>query len=491
VNRRHFLHAGTLAGASLAATPKPSTRPFVGLQIAPFNLLDEGIERCLDRVESAGVNALFLYSHTYYGIPYGRPPEVLADDRGIPIRDESKRKLWPVWVRHDPARFQDTPLRFVEPDPDSEYLDRDIFRELQTPLERRGIKLYARVLEPQTSEIQGRIENWDSVRQVDLDGKPANGACRNHPDYRAWWVAMVRDLIANYRLDGYQWGAEHSGPLAMLLSRGLKPHCFCRHCAERAGKAGIDLERAREGFRQLHPLVAASFAGEPGPNGGLTHHLLQLLLRYPEILAWETLWRDSLEDLARLVYETAKESRPELDVGRHIDSKWTSLNPISRAGTDAARLAGHADFIKPILYHDVMGPRMKTAVERWRQGALPGLEPEPVYDLLRAINGYDETMTPPFDRLDQRGFGPEYVAYEVSRLVEEADARARILAGIGVDVPAGRGNRLGQFRSDPKTLLAGIDAALDAGSAGILLSREYDEMHLATLKAVGEHLRGR
>lgn len=62
-------------------------------------------------------------------------------------------------------------------------------------------------------------------------------------------------------------------------------------------------------------------------------------------------------------------------------------------------------------------------------------------------------------------------------------------AGIGVDVPwhlpqGGREARI----SDPDILHAAMQAALDAGANGQLLSREYDEMSLASVKAIGRFL---
>lgn len=489
MERRQFLKtalAGTAAAPAFAAPAPAKNDVFVGLQIAPFNLLDEGIERALDHAQLAGTNALFLYTHTFYGVPYGRPPETLADDHGIPVRDESKRQLWPVWVRHHREKFSETPLWFADRPADAEFPDRDLFAELREPLKRRGIKLYGRILEPESTEIRGRIHNYETIQQVDVYGKPHPGPCRNHPHYRAWWAAIMSDLFETYDLDGFQWGSEYNGPLAMLLTRGHVPFCFCKHCETRARDSGIDPERARIGFKKLHQVVNQARAGETSSPHGPAQDILSLFLNYPEILAWETLWRHSLDDLARLISKTVKDHKPEADFGCHIESKRTTLNPISRAGVDYADLATYHDFIKPILYHDVMGPRIASEVADWHAGVFPKMPPASIYQLLLAFNQHDPADVPAFEDLGEEGFGPGYVAQEVRRIRAACEDKARVLAGIGIDVPKGSGQKLFRFPSPPDKLAEAVHAALDAGSAGILLSREYDEMSLASLRTVGE-----
>ena len=494
MERRHFLKtalAGSATAPGFAASKPPKADVFVGLQIAPFNLLDEGIERALDHAQLAGTNAIFLYTHTFYGVPYGRPPAILADDHGIPVRDESKRQLWPVWVRHHREKFSETPLWFADRPADAEFSERDLFAELREPLNRRGIKLYGRILEPEGTEIRGRVHHYDTIQQIDVYGKPHPGPCRNHPGYRAWWAAIMSDLFETYDLDGFQWGSEYNGPLAMLLTRGHVPFCFCQHCRKRAENSGTDPDRARIGFEKLHRIVNQARAGESASPHGPAQDILGLFLQYPEILAWETLWRRSLDDLARLISKTVKAHKPDADFGCHVESKRTTLNPISRAGVDYADLATCHDFIKPILYHDVAGPRMAAEIAHWHAGVLPQMPPAAIYQLFLAFNQYDPSFVPGFDRLDEEGFGPEYVSQEIKRIRAACDDKARVLAGIGIDVPKGRGQELFRFPSPPEKLAASVHAALDAGSAGILLSREYDEMSLPSLKAVGAAVRAR
>src|SRR2546425_1245642 len=80
---------GFLKSMSLLALQDSKSRParFNGIQMGAHTMLDEGIERCLDLVqETAGINALLVYSHAYNG-ELRKPLQYLAADHGITPRD--------------------------------------------------------------------------------------------------------------------------------------------------------------------------------------------------------------------------------------------------------------------------------------------------------------------------------------------------------------------------------------------------------------------
>ena len=97
--RREFIRrvvaASAVAGPAVTATGwtgaqsqttavEPATggrkEPFVGIQMSPHSMLDEGIERCLDLIqETAGVNAILVYSHLSLSEMLGtRPAKVVV-----------------------------------------------------------------------------------------------------------------------------------------------------------------------------------------------------------------------------------------------------------------------------------------------------------------------------------------------------------------------------------------------------------------------------
>ena len=74
--------------------------------MGPHTMLDEGIERCLDLIqETAGINALLLYSHTYD--EFSKPPQVLADVRayGAPELEPKAFAGFDRMDRHTPSEL--------------------------------------------------------------------------------------------------------------------------------------------------------------------------------------------------------------------------------------------------------------------------------------------------------------------------------------------------------------------------------------------------
>jgi hypothetical protein len=460
----------------------------VGVQIGPFSFYDEGIDQVLDLLQrTAGVNTVIPYSQTYYG-GKSRSTELLAD-HGVPLKDERTRSLTRVWMEHHDEYFAGTHLRYRK-GAGEEYADRDLFSELVEPLRKRGMRLYARILEPWGHRVAPYVPGWVKVQTVDAYGRIAEFSCWNNPSYRAFWLGTFEDMLKSYELDGIQFGSERAGPLSHVLFRGVPPTCFCEHCVEKGRLAGIDTARARRGFRELYELVNRMEAGERPPDGMLITILRQLLL-YSEILAWERLQYESKEEVARLLYGAAKAIRPESQIGWHIDHQQTTWDPIWRANMDYGEMTPYSDFIKPILYHDIAGPRVRRwYIERLHRRFCGELTESQMLELFYAVRGYDPATEPALDELDRRGFSADYVYRETRRLVEAVAGRARVYPGIGFDVPYGAEPFPG---AGPNGVYRASRRALEAGANGICISREYAEMRVENLEAVGravrEHLR--
>src|SRR5262249_62371674 len=93
LSRRDFVKAAavSLAAAPAAAraqessekalsTVPTSEKIFNAIQVGPYTILDEGIDHALDLMqETAAINGLFLYSHTYNG-DFRKAVPTLADD---------------------------------------------------------------------------------------------------------------------------------------------------------------------------------------------------------------------------------------------------------------------------------------------------------------------------------------------------------------------------------------------------------------------------
>ncbi|MEZ4730096.1 MAG: hypothetical protein R3E79_23440 [Caldilineaceae bacterium] len=402
------------------------------------------------------------------------------------MRDPASRATTRVWAAPHDEYYGGTILRHRRLPGQEEYADREVFAEVLEPARRRGMKVYARVLEGSGAALAGYLPNWVKALTVDCYGRINHHPCWNNPDYRGWWLGTVEDLFKSYPLAGFQWGAERVGPLSHVLYNHRlgqsAPICFCDHCQAQGRAEGIDVERARQGFRKLYEFVCGLKAGAPNPGDGVMVMVLRILMQYPEILAWEMLWRNGKEALARQIYGAIKTISPTAQVGRHIDHQQSTWDLLYRAEVSYAEMAEYADFIKPILYHDIAGPRIR----HWhleRIHATIGRE-QPLASLLAnfyRIRGYDPQVEPLLHELETTGLSPAYVYCETRRAVEGVAGKVPIYAGIGMDVPWNNEH----FPSDPERVYLAVRSALAAGAAGILISREYDEMRVDNLRAVG------
>ena len=498
-NRRQFIRTlGSLAalgaageliqGQTAADLPlRPGRNPlrpsgtFVGIQMSPHTMLDEGIDQCLDLlVEKAAVNAVFPYSHAFHTSSLGKPVRDLATDHGKIPRDLRDR-VPSVYVRHHQSFFRDTPLRIKPVNPSLEFADRDLFAELRKPADERGVKVFARILE----STGLYIENFDRVLTVDSYGNRGKKACWSHPEYGAFWNAIVADMFSSYDLDGFQWGAERMGPLMNIILpwNNDPPACFCEHCMARGRAAGIDPQRAKEGYRLLYEYVQGLMAGKEAPAEGVFTIFLRHLIRYPEILSWEYLYRQSREDIQKGMYTTIKAIKPEAIVGWHVDHQPSSWDMIYRAEMSYEEMAPWSDYIKLILYHEVLGPRIRYwYLDRFRKTILSEISLEQSLNLYYDLFGYDKNVEPGVDDLAEKGFSPDYVFRETKRSVASANGKTKIFAGIGIDVP-------GSPPDDPETVYQATLNALKAGAGGIVISREYEEMRVPNLEAIGKAVR--
>lgn len=464
------------AAAAPAPAPAP-VAPFVGIQMGPHTMLDEGIERTLDLVQdAAAVNVVMPYSHGYNDA-FVKPLRARAD-HGVPLTDNAGRKFPLVWVRTHGQYYTHTSLRHQVVDASFAHHDRDLFAEAAGPIRRRGMKLYARVL-----EAGGRtIANFSKVVTRDVDGRPTSTACWNHPEYVGFWADTMEDLFRSYDLDGIQWGAERQGPLMNVVSPwdDRPPTCFCEFCVARGKRHGIDPERARAGFRALWELAQ----GKTAPHAdGVFASYLRVILRHPEVLAWEYQYRLAREEICAAMYARVKSVKPAAEVGWHVDHQPSSWDMVYRAEMSYEEMAPHSDFIKPIVYHAVLGPRIRSwYLPRFKRTFLSEVSLETSLELYYDLFGYDATKEPSLDELSRKGFSPDYVFREVRRSVASANGKTRIYAGVGFDVP-------GSPRDEPETVYQATRRALEAGAAGVVASREYEEMRVENLRAFGRAVR--
>ncbi|MEX1182035.1 MAG: hypothetical protein WEF86_02290 [Gemmatimonadota bacterium] len=483
-------HAAPATGPAAAPVsgPRPGVRrqqaPLIGIQMSPHTMLDEGIPYCLDLIqETAAIDTVMPYTHAFHTNNLRKPLRYLATDHGVAPKPAPGR-VPQVWVRHHDESFRDTRLRVRPTDPAVEYADRDLFTEIRRPASERGMKVYARILESSGASI----ENFDSAVTIDVYGQPTRTGCWRNPDYRNFWAAVAEDMFRSYDLDGFQWGAERMGPLmnVILPWNDTPPTCFCEHCVANGRANNIDPDRAREGYEKLYTYVRGLIDGGPKPREGVATVYLRHLIRYPEILSWEYQYRLGRELVTKTMYDTIKAIKPTAEVGWHVDHQPSSWDIVYRAEMSYEEMAPHSDFIKFIAYHDVLGPRIRHwYLDRFQSTILSELSLEQSLELYYALFGYDPATEPKLDELDTKGFSPNYVFRETERSVASANGKTKIYPGIGFDVPWGDAT----MEADPEEVYQATLKAFEAGASGIVVSREYEEMKVPNLRAVGRAVR--
>lgn len=496
VPRRSFLKAtvGTTAAAPHLAAPNlaapnlaaqaqaASAGKMIGIQVGAVSFLDEGVEPVLDVFQEKGrVNTLFVATFTYgRGIAGRQVPGQPLPDHGKQEYDTGFRGG--CYTRMRPEFYRDTVLRDVRARDHGDY---DVLEAVLPAARKRGIKTICWYEDVWRADVPG----FEKVTEVDLYGRRTSRTCMNHPDHRAFLAGIAEDWTRSYDIDGVMWGSERHGALGTALGsnhggRGSDPGrvgCFCSHCEAKARERGISVARAKQGYQALEKYVRAARGGKRPVDGHFVE-FLRLSMRYPEILAWEQLWHDSLRECYQLIFQRVKAAKPAVQVGWHI---WhtNSFSPFYRAQQDLQVLAPCSDFLKMVMYHNCGGERMATYIDSVQQHVFGDLSKEEAlawnYRVLNmAERGYEQI---PFT-----GLSADYVFREARRCMEgAAGTKTQIWPGIDIDIPTD----LRHSRSTPPGTKAAVLAALKAGAHGVLLSRKYSEMKLANLAAAGDAVR--
>jgi hypothetical protein len=325
---------------------------------------------------------------------------------------------------------------------------------------------------------------------VDLYGKTARRMCMNNPYHRNFLLGLVEDYTRSYDIDGIMWGSERHGALGTALGashggRGSNPAtvgCFCEFCEKKARQQGIvHVERVKEGYKQLEQYVRTCRSGQK-PVDGYYVTFWRILMKYPEILAWEQFWHDSLRELYTAMRDKAHSIKPNVQVGWHI---WhnNSFSPFYRAQQDIKELAKRSDFLKMVMYHNCGGERMASYIDSMAgtiQGDLPKQE---ALDFEYRILDYRERS---YEQIPYTGLSADYVYREAKRAMDAAAGTSVLIwPGIDIDIPTGKS----QSKSTRQGTKDAVLAAFRAGAHGVILSRKYSEMMLANLSGAGDAVR--
>lgn len=464
----------------------PPDRKLVGIQIGARSFVDEGVDGALDTLqEKGGVNTLFSTVFTYgRGLAGRQVPGQPLPDHGVQEYDEihggSYTAVHPEFYANSPI----SPSNLRAP----ELGDFDILADVTPKAKARGMKTYGLFEEVYNPRL---IPNFQKITEVDAYGQISGSrrgrefTCLNNPGTRAFLLSMVADWMTSNELDGLMWESERQGPLNEMLgmhggevTNRLFAGCFCQYCVEKARDWGIDVERARRGYKALDKFIRRTLAGDRPTDGTGAKTFVsfwRLFVEYPEILAWHRFWFHSQEEMYGLIYGTAKAINPQAQVGWHL-MYYVTLSPFFMADQDYKRQSYTADFLKPATYSNSGGPRFAGCIRNVQSTIFRDLTPEETLDL--HYNWLQWENEAPLDKLPTAGFSPSYVGREAKRAIADVDGEIPIYPGIDVDVPTG----LDQKRTQPEDVKADTLAAFEAGAQGIVLSRKYAEMKLTNLE---------
>lgn len=483
------------------------TERFIAVQVGAVSFVDEGVSPVLDIFqERGGINALFLATPTWTRGTGGRQlPDQPLPDHGAQEHDLDW--LGGNYATVHPEYYGGTMLGPAGRAP--EHPDWDIFAEVLPEAKARGMQTIAWIEESSYAPELRRYPNFPKCLEVDAWGRPAPRFCFNNPDYRTWHLSIVEDYAKSYDLDGLAWCSERPGPLNLLMQGPVRPDtvtCFCPYCQAIARDRGIDVRRAQEGYRKAIDWNSRVALGDR-PRDGAFVSFWRLLLEYPELLAWQTLWTESQHQLYRDIYGLAKACKPALQVGWHVYHN-ISFSPFYRADQDYAEMSRYSDYIKVVAYDNCAGPRFHTWVENICRSLFADASPAEAYPFLLKLLQLDEA---PYEDLPSTGFSADYVRRETERAVAAVDGRCHIYPGIDLDIPTRRGwtaarpnanNAAGTtgVGSNPskdqnltqctrESVKAATLAAFAGGAHGVVLSRKYSEMRLDILSGAGDAIR--
>jgi hypothetical protein len=499
VSRRRFMQLagalssvwGTRLGAQESSKPRPANvsansfvnqtvnrKNVVGIQVKAYAWLDEGIDKLLDNLQKIGnVNTVLAFTYL------SDPTDIVTGDIPLPDHGTFGANKPPSTgganYDYDPKYFSNTIIKeFRSPD-DNHF---NVISSVAPRMKARGMSFFAFDYNNTSARMMRFIPGFTQVAEIDIDGRRTDSACFNHPDYRAHLIGKVESVLAGYpnNVDGITWGCERMGPLDNMIGGGWATagiSCFCPFCRAKAKERGISVERAKEGYLKLDTLFREAQKHQR-PNDGYFVTFWRILLEYPEILAWHTLWNDSYHEVRAELYGTAKTIAPKKPFGFHIVQNVT-FSPFYSAVEDYGKLKNYADFLKIATYSNAGGGRMVSFVNHLCStifADIPGAEfMSTYYDLMN----YKEAS---YDQILANGLSPDYVARETKRAIAGTGGNVQIYPSVDIDVPV----HTGQHKTSPESVRAEMEAAFSSGADGVVLSREYTEMWLANLGAAGE-----
>lgn len=460
---------------------------FVGMQVSPISILDEGVGPMLDTLQNRfGINALLIGTISWLGLKVGRRISWELEgwpDHGVP---EPFALKGGSYIKHHPEFYKNTFIdKFQNIDEGLD--DKDILDMVIPEARKRGMLVYPEVMEPlfkyagHGSSNNIPIPNLPQVLEVDVFNRISSEPCINNPAYRTWWHSIIEDYARNYDIDGIMWCNERRSPIDNLLV-GNSPNCFCKHCRQEATERGIDVEKVIRAFKELYSYVQKARAGEEFVDGSFIE-FLRILYLNPEVMEWERYWVERNKDMDRELYGITKWVNSDLKFGLNVWNR-NHFNPLRKAQWPWEEMTQWSDWVKPITYQHQSGLIYHNEMSALHKSILRDWTPEELTPIMYKLLGLQEAG---WKNIIQAGMDPDtYVYGQCEDAVRGVKGKADVYMGIGVDAPRAREE---QAKCTPDIVRRSVLSTYRAGGKGVVFSPSYAGMNFSNLDGAAEALK--
>jgi hypothetical protein len=321
--------------ADPTATTAPATNPSggfeVGISVYAWDLHDEGIDRVLDNLQQmAAVTNVYILGLMH---PEKRPATTAVFPHN-PVRQTWTAEDSRVYWHPDMSRYARIKPRLS----DNDWLNQtDWVEKLATAVRKRGLSTGVEISHSIVDRQRAQGELADCA-QRDIHGNISHNhfypACINHPDVRAYILALFGELADRYDVDLIMSAIipfDEGGPAT--------GGCFCPSCHKQAQQDGFDLAAAQAALL-INP------AAEP--------HLSR----------WQKFRFDSTARLYRSVHEAVHATRQHRS---NVDLRYslfmTRRNPADW-GVDLPSLRPSVDSIRVQEYSEDTGQASGLTIKR-------------------------------------------------------------------------------------------------------------------------------
>jgi len=460
---------------------------YIGIQVSLAHFIREGVTSTFDELQDAcGFNYLRILSGG--GVKIGGPPPVDEVPEphtgwtGFPIHYDHYRqttiKPRPMLPEYDAKTKLETLGQVIE------------------EKNRRGIKMHIRY---EMGSFGAGASFLDGMA-VDYEGRTQSHPCFNNPQWQGFLRGHVEDVYRYYDVDGFLMMNEASFPLTYLARHGgadlpgqevkpnekpaTEPGCFCEHCCQLAHRQGINVERARQGLRELRNAVRL---GNEGPLFEGWMGWMRFIFERPEIVQWNDFQVRAAENFGRMVCGAVKTFGKEKEYAMHLFHP-TGFNPLYRITHNYHRYADVADILTPVVYHFAGGFRYAKGEKRLRAQLGGSMDADTFWKTNLALMGFDPEHEAHYDQLAERGLSHDWLARELARVKRMVDGKAKIVAALGWDVARSWRNNAPPVENDASVEEA-VRVVCRAGIEGMVYARGYPEGTLGHMQAAGRALK--